>query len=452
MVFFVIRLFGITNPPLETGHNWRQSLTNMIARNFYERGIDLLHPMIDMAGEKSGIIGSEFPLLNALIALMSFVFGYEHWFGRLINLFITSLGSLAYYKLIRALFTGRIAFSATLILLSSIWFTFGRKIMPDTISVSLLLMGFWFGFRYLRGDQGRWLLLISFFLLTTLGLLCKIPALALMGCLIVVPVPKKYPVGRKTIVVLTGGAAVAIAFLWYFYWVPYLLEAYRFQLFFPKTISEGWAEIRPLIPELSERFYFSALKSYIAFAAFLAGAFLFLRRGNVLLISALGAITLLFAAFVIKTGAVFPLHNYYVIPFVPVMALAAGHFVGNLRPVWGNLILLLIMVESIANQQHDFFIKPDRLYKLSLESITEEHLPEEGLVVINGGPSPTDMYFAHRRGWTVSVAEGLDMNQLDSLTGLGAAYLILDRHYTEETLDLPLIYGDDDYLIYRLKR
>jgi len=29
-LFFLIRLVGITNAPLETGHNWRQSFTNMI--------------------------------------------------------------------------------------------------------------------------------------------------------------------------------------------------------------------------------------------------------------------------------------------------------------------------------------------------------------------------------------------------------------------------------------
>jgi hypothetical protein len=34
VLFFLIRMIGITNPPLEIGHNRRQSLTNMVARNF----------------------------------------------------------------------------------------------------------------------------------------------------------------------------------------------------------------------------------------------------------------------------------------------------------------------------------------------------------------------------------------------------------------------------------
>lgn len=54
--FFILRLIGITNAPLEVGRNWRQSLTDMIARNFVEGNPNLLYPQIDMAGNQTGII------------------------------------------------------------------------------------------------------------------------------------------------------------------------------------------------------------------------------------------------------------------------------------------------------------------------------------------------------------------------------------------------------------
>jgi hypothetical protein len=423
----------------------------MIARNFHTDGIDLLHPVIDMAGEKSGIIGSEFPLLNALIALISVPFGYEHWYGRLINLIVTSLGSFAFFKLIKAIFTERIAFFSTLILLTSIWFTFGRKIMPDTFSISLLLIGFWFGFRYLRGDSRPIALICSFTVFTALGLLCKIPALALMGAIIAVPLIGHISRPRMMGIFLATAVSVGIAFIWYFYWVPHLVDTYRFQLFFPKGFSEGLAEIRPLIPELFERFYFSALKSYTAFAIFLVGIFLLLKRSHRSVVVALTTITLLFLAFIVKTGSVFPLHNYYVIPFVPVMALGAGYFLARLRSAWSTGLMVLIAIESIANQQHDFFIKPEREYKLSLETISRESLPPDELVVINGGQSPTDMYFANRKGWSITVEQSLDQTYTDSLAKLGAQYLIFDLHYSEQIPDLDVIYEGEDYRIYRLR-
>jgi hypothetical protein len=92
LFFFVIRLFGITNAPLEMGHNWRQSLTNMVARNFLEGRVNLFYPVIDIAGEKTGIIGTEFPFFNYLIYMVSSVFGYAHWYGRGINLVVTTIG------------------------------------------------------------------------------------------------------------------------------------------------------------------------------------------------------------------------------------------------------------------------------------------------------------------------------------------------------------------------
>jgi hypothetical protein len=69
ILFFIIRLTGITNPPLEMGHSWRQALTDMIARNFLETDANILYPRIDMAGNETGIIGAEFPMLNYIISL-----------------------------------------------------------------------------------------------------------------------------------------------------------------------------------------------------------------------------------------------------------------------------------------------------------------------------------------------------------------------------------------------
>lgn len=48
----VNRFVGITDPPIEATHSWRQTFTNMVARNMAERDIDLLHPRTDLAGER----------------------------------------------------------------------------------------------------------------------------------------------------------------------------------------------------------------------------------------------------------------------------------------------------------------------------------------------------------------------------------------------------------------
>ena len=83
LLFFVVRLIGITNPPLESGHNWRQTLTNMVARNFYENKADIRYPTIDIAGDKTGVMTSEFPVYNYIIYGVSKIFGFNHWHGQM---------------------------------------------------------------------------------------------------------------------------------------------------------------------------------------------------------------------------------------------------------------------------------------------------------------------------------------------------------------------------------
>jgi len=449
--FFLIRLIGITNAPLEIAHNWRQSFTNMVTRNFMEHGVNFLHPMIDMAGNKTGIVGSEFPLFNYLVYLFSSVFGYEHWHGRLINLAVSSIGLYFFYKLIKAILNSKIAFTATIILAVSIWFSFSRKIMPDTFSVSLMIIGLYYAYLYLK--SGRYSRLVLFFIFCTLGMLCKIPALSLFSVLAVVVFIKEIEIKRKVILFSVGAIAFAIASVWYFYWVPHLVDTYRFMLFFPKSLTEGFAEVMTLVPETLERFYFSSFHSFIAFAAFLFGAYFLIRSKNRSLQLGVGIITVIFVLFIFKTGVVFPHHSYYIIPYTPIMAVIAAYAIVKLPSKFLYTILGLIVIEGIANQQDDFFIKDSEKYKLSLDETTNRIIPKDDLIIINGGPSPQDIYFSHRKGWTIDHSLANRPKSIDSLAQLGAKYLIINKTGFNNTIqNREILHEDPHYLIYRLDK
>ena len=447
--FFMIRLIGITNAPLEVGHNWRQALTSMIARNFYEGSANILYPRIDMAGNQSGIIGSEFPFFNYLIYLTSLIFHYSHWYGRLINLIVSSLGIYFFYLLVNRISSKNIAFNATIVLLSSIWFAFSRKTMPDTFSISLVMIGMYCGVIYLlKGARGK---LALCFLFITLGMLCKIPAAFLLAALPLLFFMPEIEMGRKITVSLACMFAFLIAGLWYFYWVPYLIETYHYPLYFPKRLAEGWSEIRPLIPDFFRQFYFHALESYVAFAFFLTGIFVVISKRNRNLNLGLLAVTLVFLLFVIKTGAVFPTHNYYVIPFVPVMALIAGYGISKVPVKFRYIILLVLAVEGIGNQQHDFFIRDKECYKLSLEELSDKFISKNDLIVINGGPSPQEIYFAHRKGWTVENGS-LTESELLRFKDMGAAFLIIDKTLFDQPISFfPVVNSGINFDIYQLK-
>ena len=153
ILFFVIRLYGITDPPLEAAHNWRQACGCMVARNFLEVDANIFYPRVDMAGEKTGITGTEFPALNYMIYLVSKVFGYTHWYGRLINLIASSIGTYFFFLLVKKYFNPKAALYSTIVLLSSIWFAYSHKTMPDTFSVSIALVSLYSGMLYLERHQ-----------------------------------------------------------------------------------------------------------------------------------------------------------------------------------------------------------------------------------------------------------------------------------------------------------
>jgi hypothetical protein len=447
--FFILRLVGITNAPLEIGHNWRQALTNMITRNFLEDNSNILFPKIDMRGNGSGIIGSEFPLFNYISYLISAIFGYTHWYGRLVNLVVSSIGIFYFYKLVEKICNKQTAFNASLILICSIWFAFSRKIMPDTFSVALVIIGLYAGYSYLI--SGKIFDMLLFFVFITSGMLCKIPALSLVSVVAVVLLVKEISIKRKIYILTVTFFSVSIVGVWYFYWVPYLVKTYQYALYFPKGLFEGLKEILPFWREFLEKFVFSSLSSYVAFLAFILGFFYLLISNQRHLKAGLLFISITFFIFILKTGAVFPLHNYYIIPFTPIMAIIAGYGLSKLSTKYQTLIILLIAVEGIANQHHDFFIHANEKYKLSLEGLIDTKIEKNKLIVINGGPSPQEIYFSHRKGWTIGN-ELINKISLANYKETGASYLIINRKSFSAPIDyLPKIYSDNNYDFYQLK-
>lgn len=276
-LFFAIRLFGITNPPLEVEHNWRQATVAMAARNFYEIDNNITLPRIDILGTKTdtgntGITGMEFPIFNYLIYLSSELFGYQEWYGRLINLIISTLGLWFFYQLLLRYFNRDIAFNATIILTVSIWFTFSRKIMPDTFSMSFILASLYFGTSYLEGKhkQADIANLLAYACLMAIGALAKLPSGYLLVLFLFIYFKKDIALKRKIAFASISCLGLIPVALWYFHWVPSLVDTHGSSFFMGNSFSQGFYEIIERFPTVLYRFYNTALNS-IAFAVFLIG-------------------------------------------------------------------------------------------------------------------------------------------------------------------------------------
>lgn len=454
--FFVIRLFGISNPPLEVLHNWRQTTVTMVSRNFLEIDNNIFYPRIDIAGEKTGITGMEFPILNYYIYIASKVFGYQHWYGRLINLIISSLGLWFFFKLLRKYFSSKTAFYATIILTVSIWFQFSRKIMPDTFSMSIIIACLYYGSNYLESKQlkKQYSQLFTYFILMIVGTLSKLPSAYILIIFVLLFLNKQIRINRKVIFSLVTLIGVIPVIMWYYYWVPQLVEKYGFWHFFMgKSFLQGFNEVLKNTPLTLSRFYDSALK-YVGFLTFLFGLSTAILKKEWRILYLFSLTLFGFLIIIFKAGYNFPHHNYYIIPFVPVMALIAGYGLSKIKShKIVLLVLIAISIEGIANQQHDFRINPKEKQLLNLENDLESVSKKNDLILINSGSYPTPMYFSHRKGWVNNNQKIKEQDYINELKNKGLKYIVILKKSFGTEIELnqyKKVLENEDYCIYRI--
>ncbi len=450
LTWFLLHLVGITQPPIEPSHSWRQAYTAMVAKNFHENGPNILYPQVDYMGPDRNVTASEFHFMTSLIWSVSNIFGYDHWYGRLINLVFSTLGIWFFFLIIREWIGRREAFFSTVVLMVSTWFMFSRKIMPDTFSVSLIIIGIYFALDYFR--SGSWLSLFIYLLAGALGVLNKIPSAVLFPVLFLPLVAGRFPLLRKVFFSIISLIIIAVAGVWYFHWVPHLIAEYNNPLYFPRSFAEGITEIANHSGESLDKFLFAALRSYAGFAIFLFGLILAVKEKNRILVFIFLSTLLLFLVFAVKAGIIFSTHDYYIIPFVPVMALMAGYGLSRIRrPVLTYVLLGIVVLEGMLNQYHDFFPGDANRYLLNLEEIAEEHSYSDDLFIVNGGLDPRLMYFLDREGWSVESREACDPVVVDSLSARGASFLLIDKSKPECEVLWQKLYEDQDVVLYRLR-
>ncbi len=446
---FVIRWVGITNPPLETGHNWRQCTGLMVARNFYETDGNILFPRMNETEGKADVFGMEFPSMNYAHALMAKVWGYRHWYGRLINLIVSTLGLWMFVLLLRRLrFDEHMVLASVLALGCSIWFSFSRKTMPDTYCISLAFVALYFASCYF--DNGHWWQLVLYVLFGALAVLSKIPAGIWFVLLVPVLLMKTIPSKRRIILAVATLLPVAVSVWWYFIWCPHLSVEYGHWYNLGKSFSEGVSDVKSHLPETLDNFYFDAFCGFVFFGVFLFGIIMAFVRKQYRLLMGFALVFAVFVLYIFKSGFFFYHHNYYSIPIAPAMAAMTGYGLTQMPKRWMTWVLLFAgCVEGVANQQHDFFIRDNQLYKMRLEEVADKVSKRNDLIMVNGNGNPQWIYLAHRKGWIYNDDDLSDTVYVEKAGQNGCRYIFVDLHvYPDLALDKTLVYKDDDFVVY----
>ncbi len=159
-----------------------------------------------------------------------------------------------------------------------------------------------------------------------------------------------------------------------------------------------------------------------------------------------------FVLYAIKSGHFFYHHNYYMIPFNPIMALWLGFGLEKTSNSKIKIFILCIgILESIANQQHDFFIEPQEYSKLELEKIFDGFSTKNDLIAANGNGNPQLIYFTHRKGWNANDEDFKNYDFLQNIQNNGCKWILIEKNENIQLLDnYQKQFENERFIIYRL--
>jgi|GEM_PF-2188689 len=464
IIFFaLLHMPWITTPPIDE-HNWRQTDTAAVARNFQFESSNIFLPRVDGRGQFSGITGMEFPAYNYILYIANSIFGYQHWHGRVITLIFGCLGLAFFYALIKRRYYIWLACISTFVMaLTPLYFSFSKNIQPDILMLFLSVAGLYFTQRFSEKYQDRFF--YTALACFSLAILIKVP-----GVFILLPaiyILKKEGLQKildikKMLSILLFLVAPALG--WYL-WSDHLSKAYGMGNYFYGDISFAkslalvatkgfWYRICDYI--LPIRFVFGP----IYLLAFI-GLFVSVVRKKYLPIIWLLSFALFIGLFSIKSYY----HNYYSLSLVPPIALMVGI---ALEWIYSNLkkdskiIAKIFIVVIVAGGTIVAFINAERVYKnridrnySKLESVVDAVVPKNKLVITNANSNPVALYFSNRKGWSLPNAL-LGENEIKTYIIAGAKYLIIDKSFstTSQISELGTryknIYEDNTFVIFEL--
>src|SRR5262249_31329155 len=147
------RLMWIDQPYIDHW-SWRQGDVAAIARNFLENGFRFGYPQIDWAGNAPGYVGTEFPILPFIAAILYKIAGVHEWIGRIQAVIFFAVSLPFFFLLVREIFGSTAAVWATSFFSFAPLNVFaGRSFMPDVPSLSFAIVGLYFFLRWVEDRQ-----------------------------------------------------------------------------------------------------------------------------------------------------------------------------------------------------------------------------------------------------------------------------------------------------------
>ena len=412
---FAVRLYKIDNP-IADWHSWRQADTAAVTRNFIKQGFSPLFPKFDSVVSLNQYANqnpdrfffAEFPIYNILVYPLYKYFGVNVIYHRLVSVFFSSLTIFSLFFLTKLFSSTFVAYTACLIFaLLPYNIYYGRVTMPDPLHVFFAVTSLFFVNLYLK-HQKTYLSILSglFYALTILtkpyGLVLLLPITYLLMSKILT---------KKPIKILSIILFLIISF------TPYLLWKIHIDNYPQGQFGTDW-----LFNSTNIRFR-PAFFRWLVFERFNnlilgGGGFVLVcfglispktKKETLFYFSWLASLAIFL--FIIATGNV--THDYYQLPFVPILSIFAALGIEHLLKIgqktWQKIFNSLLALALFTMMLAMGWYQAKELFNVNNWPIVEaglkadQILPKDALVIAPYNNDPAFLYQTNRWGWTNQV-------------------------------------------------
>jgi hypothetical protein len=419
LLAFIVRTYRLCNPPWDY-HNWRQTLTLMVARDFARHGFDVLHPHVNGAGPYNpNYFSGEFSIQSLLAAILYKSFGESDALARLVTIAFSLAGIYFLFHLIER-HAGSLAASLAALIYALLPYHiyFGRVFMPDIPAISLALAGVDFLDRW--AENPKWTTLLIAAGLTMAAVIQKLTVAF-------VAVPTLYlfwhAQGKRLWVrrelYIFGGIVSIPSFAWYTHSASlgresgfYVMQPFTFARHLNLWLTPGFFRH---IAEAAAAEMLSPVGAVLAIVGLLvAAAGVFRTFWRLWFIAGCALLFLI--------PDLLPENHYYLSLMMPPAAALAGMGlarIASFRIGWPVIIVLMTLFAWSSWRSVLPFYAADRAPRDLGLLLNHLSAPNEALIAESGG-SPAILYFADRPGWLLDRT--YDARLIHSLAQKGGRY------------------------------
>jgi len=434
--------YRIFNLDILGPHTWRQVYTQSNIDCFYEEDNNILHPRKLARGETDGITPREFPIFQWTTAQLYRIMHQSITVTRYYCFAISVLCIIGFYLLVTLLTRNKMlgAAGASLFMFSPLFYYYSVNPLPDIFALSAAVWSMYLFYRH--AESGSLKHSVPAALLLCVAAMAKLPYILFAG----IPAGMLFNMIRSKeagskIMKYALHLVFLIPVIW---WYAKSLQEMKdnpvlggFLSSFENESSVGEIIFGQLISMLPELYL-----NYAAVPFFLAGLiFVFRKRASLLkkhLPLTLTAL-LLSAYFGYEITLIGLIHDYYMLPFLPLIflvAVAGIKFLRSHNRKWIShavIFLLLIApltawlrIDSRWSPYKATFNKDWYTYRNEIRNAA----PDSVRVIIGNDATQSILpYYAHKRCWSYVDSE-LSAEHLEKMMSQGAKYLFTDSEYT----------------------